>query len=251
MKKTYYIITSIATLWVAMSFYPYSKTIENKGKLIISFINYVGDKKLKLDSATYKNEAGQPFTVTNFKYYVGNFRLKRNDGTEFISNEYFLIKEDDEQSKQITLKDVPVGMYSSVEFIVGVDSIHNCSGAQSGALDPANGMFWTWNTGYIFMKLEGKSPASNSPGHTFEFHIGGYKAPANCIRKVSLDINRLYISNAQTTAIKIKADASQVMKTPTTIDLSKLSSVTDFRNATTIADNYSDMFSYDHFRTEY
>jgi hypothetical protein len=33
------------------------------------------------------------------------------------------------------------------------------------------------------------------------------------------------------------------MNTPTTIDLSKLSSVTDFHNATTIADNYSDMFS--------
>ncbi len=225
-----------------MSFSTRAKTVANKGKLIITFINYVGDKKLKLDSANYTNLSGQSFTITNFKYYVGNFRLKRNDGTEYTSEEYFLIKEDDDKSKQITLDDVPVGTYSSIEFIVGVDSIHNCSGAQSGALDPANGMFWTWNTGYIFMKLEGKSPASNSPGHIFEFHIGGYKAPANCIRKVTLNLNDRISFKQNPDYLYINVDASEVMKTPTTIDLSKLSSVTDFRNATTIADNYADMF---------
>jgi hypothetical protein len=235
-------MVSIATLWVAMSFSTRITSAGNKGKLKITFINYVGDKKLKLDSATYKNELGQDFTVTNFKYYVGNFRLKRNDGTEYISEESFLVKEDDELSKQITLNDVPAGVYSSIEFIVGVDSIHNCSGAQSGALDPANGMFWTWNTGYIFMKLEGKSPASNSPGHIFEFHIGGYKAPANCIRKVTLSLNGRISFKQNPDYLYINVDASEVMKSPTTIDLSKLSSVTDFRNATTIADNYADMF---------
>ena len=43
--------------------------------------------------------------------------------------------------------------------------------------------------------------------------------------------------------LRLKADASEVLKTPTSIDISALSSVTDFHNATTIADNYMDMFS--------
>lgn len=198
---------------------------------------------MQLDSSIYKNEAGQTFSVTNFKYYVGKFLLKDKTGRQFISDDYFLINEDNEPSKQITLSDIPAGDYISCHFIIGVDSIHNCSGAQSGALDPVNAMFWAWNTGYIFLKLEGKSSVSTSPGHVFEFHIGGYKQPSNCIRSVALPIDNLKIETGKTSTLTIKADASEVMKTPTTIDLSKLSSVTDFHNATTIADNYKDMFS--------
>ncbi len=243
LKKLITLFVFTATLLSILSFsFSGKRKLPSQGKLIINFKNYVGNKILKLDSSIYKNEAGQTFSVTNFKYYVGNFHLVRKDGNEFISSNYFLIKEDDEQSKQIILNNIPEGEYVSCNFIVGVDSIHNCSGAQSGALDPVNGMFWAWNTGYIFMKLEGKSSASNSPGHIFEFHIGGYKQPSNCIRTISLPINKLIIYPDKPSSIEIKADANEVMKTPTNIDLSKLSSVTDFHNATIIADNYKDMF---------
>ncbi len=238
----------MATILVAMSFSANKK--ENKGKLTVNFKNYVGNEIVKLDSSIYKNEVGQSFSVTNFKYYVGNFRLKRKDGTEYISSDYYLIKEDDEQSKQIVLNNIPEGEYVSCNFIIGVDSAHNCSGAQTGALDPANGMFWAWNTGYIFMKLEGKSPASKLAGHTFEFHIGGYKFPNNCIRHVNLETNKLIIASHKTVSMEIKADVLEIMKSPVTIDLSKLSSVTDFHNATTIADNYKDMFSILHINNE-
>ena len=46
---------------VAMSF----KTMPAQTKLIIRFENYVGDKKLTLDTVTYVNGLGQTFTVTN------------------------------------------------------------------------------------------------------------------------------------------------------------------------------------------
>ncbi len=233
-----------------MSFSPLTKSLISNGKLKITFKSYLGNNLLRLDSSVYKNELEQSFSVSNFKYYVGKFSLKKKDGTEFISTDYFLIKEDDEQSKQIILDNIPEGEYVSCNFILGVDSVHNCSGSQSGALDPANGMFWAWNTGYIFLKLEGKSDVSNSPGHIFEFHIGGYKSPYNCIRKISLN-KKIIIINERTTSVKIKANAAEVMKTPTNIDLSKLSSVTNFRNATIIADNYSDMFSFISSPTKY
>jgi hypothetical protein len=238
----------MATIWVAMSFSANTKA--DNGKLTINFKHYAGNELLKLDSSIYKNEAGQSFSVTNFKYYVGNFRLKRIDGTEYISSDYYLIKEDDEQSKQIVLNNIPEGEYVSCNFSIGVDSAHNCSGAQSGALDPANGMFWAWNTGYIFMKLEGKSPASKLAGHTFEFHIGGYKFPNNCIRNVNLETNKLIIAADNTASMEIKTDVLEIMKSPVTIDLSNLSSVTDFHNATTVADNYKDMFSILHINNE-
>ena len=68
--------------------------------------------------------------------------------------------------------------------------------AQTDALDPVNAMFWAWNTGYIFLKLEGRSSFSKLPGNIFEYHIGGYKSPSNCIRTISLNFERpLQIEN--------------------------------------------------------
>jgi hypothetical protein len=237
LKKFLYTMFCIAALVAAMSFTAHT------GSVTIAFSNYVGNDMLKLDSATYKNELGQPYTVSKFKYYVGNIHLKKSDGTEYISDKYYLINEEEAASKQITLSNVPEGNYTSLSFILGVDSLHNCSGAQTDALDPVNAMFWAWNTGYIFLKMEGRSPVSTQPGHLLEFHIGGYMQPNNCIRTINLPLKNGMQVAGKTTTLNIKADVSELFKTPTTIDFAKLSSVTDLHNATTIANNYMDMFS--------
>ena len=66
--------------------------------------------------------------------------------------------------------------------MIGVDSARNTSGAQLGALDPANSMFWSWNSGYIFVRMEGNSPQSTQPYNKLQFHIGGFKGATNCIK---------------------------------------------------------------------
>ena len=125
-----------------------------------------------------------------------------------------------------------------------MDSIDNCSGAQSGALDPINGMFWSWNTGYIFLKLEGIAEASNSPLSLFEYHIGGYSYPNNFVRNVYLQFKEPINFNHQESAnLTIKANVLEILKTPNTIDFSKLSVISGVQNAKIVADNYLDMFS--------
>ena len=229
----------MATVSVAMSFIIRPPA----GHLTVSFAHYVGDSVLHLDSVSYKNELGQAFTVTKFKYYIGNIRFKKASGGIVAFDEYYLVDEEEEKTKKINI-DIPAGEYTGLDFIVGVDSLHNCSGVQSGALDPVNAMFWAWNTGYIFLKLEGRSPASKSPGNMFEYHIGGYKQPANCIRHISLNFTQpVSIENATGRELSIKVNAAEVLRTPAAIDFTTLSSVTDFHNAATIADNYADMFS--------
>jgi len=116
---------------------------------------------------------------------------------------------------------------------------------QKGVLDPVKGMFWAWNTGYIFLKLEGKSTYSKSPSNIFEYHIGGFKQPNNCIRQVTLDLTEKSFQKVGDDAdfLSILVDISEVLKTPKSIDFNELSSVTDFNNASMMADNYADMFS--------
>ena len=238
-----YIVPFCGTMF--FSAFALKKKIKNR--VVIQLENYLGDSILTLDSVTYRNALGQPFSVSMFKYYISNIRFKGRNGNDYVNDQYFLVNEDDGASKTITLNDVLDNAYTSISFILGVDSAHNCRGVQRGALDPLNGMFWAWNTGYIFLKLEGHSPASTSTGNIVEYHIGGYKEPNNCIRTISLSFgDNLFITRSTEKplyTIKIKANVAEVLKNPAAINFSKLSSVTDFHNSTTIADNYKDMFS--------
>ncbi len=212
--------------------------------LHIRFEHYAGDSVLVLDKKQYTNALQQPLTISMFKYYISNIKLESADGSVTNVDDYFLVNEDIPESKDIILSKLPKGLYKSISFILGVDSLHNCSGAQTGALDPVNGMFWAWNTGYIFIKLEGIAAASKSPGHIFEYHIGGYRAPTNAIRQIRLSLGKNGLSvGGDTAELKIKVDALQLLKEPVSIDFAKLSSVTDAHNATMVADNYIDMFS--------
>jgi hypothetical protein len=230
---------------LAMSF----SYLAGPAKVAIHFDNYVNNTKLALDTATYTNALGQPFTVTNFKYYISDIELAGHNANGrpvvYKNDKSYLVRQDDATSAIVALGDVGVGSYDSISFLIGVDSLRNCSGAQSGALDPINGMFWTWSTGYIFMKLEGKAPASKSSGHIFEYHIGGYREPNNFIRRVSLPFlnGRMKTLTGKTTTLFVKTDAAKVLQGASAIDFSKLSSVTDFHHADKIADNYVSMFS--------
>jgi hypothetical protein len=233
-------ITPVLSAWLLnISFICYCP---KPATVTVAFYHCAGNHLLRLDSGIYQNELGEEFKVTKLKYYIGNIVLKNSAGNDFALAEHFLISEEEPLSKLITLEGVPAGNYTRIEFIIGVDSIHNCSGAQAGSLDPVNAMFWTWNSGYIFLKLEGRSPNSPLPGHIFEYHIGGYKQPNNCLRKVSLEVH-LNVSSKKNETVRIKTDVLEILKKPASIAFKKLPSVTDAGNAGTIADNYRDMFS--------
>ena len=75
----------------------------------------------------------------------------------------------------------------SLSFILGVDSLIQKKGAMGAGLDPSNGMYWTWQSGYIHFKLE----AITNGARNLQLHIGGYSAPHNTIQAIGFPINRL------------------------------------------------------------
>ena len=213
------------------------------GQVNLEFDHVVGSEPLALDPQQYTNANGDQFRITTFRYYISNIVLTRADGTQYKQPEsYYLISEDKPASKLISIPNVPAGEYTGVTFTVGVDSTRNVSGAQTGALDPAEGMFWSWNTGYIFMKLEGYSPQSEKGGLTF--HIGGFKAPYNTIRTVSPSLNgkQLFVAAGRSPQVHLKVDVLEMFQTSNPIKFSELISTMDGAGSVTIADNYRDMF---------
>lgn len=185
----------------------------------------------------YQTPLGDTFTITRFKYYLSNFSFTNASGEVVkLAPEYFLIGSD----STITMAGLPLGRYKAVSFMIGVDSIMNCTGAQTGALDPIHGMFWTWNSGYIMAKLEGTSPASQLPGHMIQFHIGGYRGAHQAQRIVKLEVP-FEVIEGNTPAIHLVADAATWF---TGIRVAEMPGImSPCTAADRIADNYSHMFS--------
>ena len=218
----------------------------NTASLQFTFTNLVNGQPMELNNTNYVNAAGESFNITMFKYYVSNFSLTSATGQETVlSPEYFLINEANDSTKLVTLRELPAGTWRSISFLVGVDSIRNSSGAQTGALDPVNGMFWTWNSGYVMAKLEGTSPVSTMPANLVEFHIGGFKGGNNVLRRVQLTFpSPVQLTQNGHAAFRINADAYTWFDQPNRISFQQLASCTTAgAQAAAIANNYQNMFT--------
>ena len=207
--------------------------------LTIQFKHKMGSRELQLFNESYVNPFGEPVIITRFKYYISHLIITGADQKETgLSDKTFLIDESEPDSKTLTFS-TSITAPQSLSFVIGVDSILNVSGVQTGSLDPLNGMFWTWNSGYIFARLEGKSDSSHAPAHLVNWDVGGFKAPFNTSRKITLDL-----TNATGPVITVEADLLKWFNASHAIYIAQAPLCHQpGRLAMQLADNYSRMFS--------
>ena len=124
--------------------------------------------RLVLDSAYA--DLGDTVQVTTVRLYVGELRAATAGGdTLAASSPYLLVDARDTAGTYVTFR--TAAPLASVAGVIGVNSALNFAGPQAGALDVANGMYWTWQSGYIGLKLEGMSTACPEG---FTYHVGGF-----------------------------------------------------------------------------
>lgn len=243
MKNTLF-LASIAWALLAVSCKKDDNGGNNSGSVQIHFSHVVGAESLVLNSKEYRNGIGQAYTVSAFNYYISNIVLNGEGDAYTEPESYHLIKEQNAGSKMFTLKDVPKGKYTSITFTIGVDSLRNVSGAQTGALDPSEGMFWSWNTGYIMATLGGKVIDGDKE---LTYHIGGFQGEYNVLKTVTFSFSSPLELNNNEIHLQFKADVARWMYGAHDIDLSILNTVhMPGENAKKIADNYAAMFTLEH-----
>lgn len=194
---------------------------------------------------TSNTAPGDPIIINVFKYYLSNFSVVYDDfSEEKIAETYFLIDESNAASKNISFV-MPEGNVKELRFWIGVDSTRNVSGVQTGALDPANAMFWTWNSGYIFAKMEGRSFVSPAPLQAVTYHIGGFRTGQNALRQVSIPFSTsLPITAGSNFTIVLRADAMKWFSGVSNVSIATESyTMEPGPLALKIADNYAKMFS--------
>lgn len=218
------------------------------GLLKLTFRNMVKTSPMTLGTATYTNTFGEPYTINKFKYYISNVRLGLSGSatTEIEKESYHLVDESLPGSRSFSFE-APENNYVTLSFLIGVDSIRNVNGAQTGALDPLNDMFWNWNSGYIMAKMEGTSPRSNQVGNKVEYHIGGFSGVNNVLKTITMTFpggKPVIIKSGGTSEIILEADIDKWWQSPNDIKIADLPiCTTPGALAKKVADNYSNMFT--------
>jgi hypothetical protein len=230
----------------------------------VEFDNIVDGNNLLLNSTDYTNGAGESFKITTLQYYISNIKLRKTNGTEYVvpqDSSYFLIKESDYATRLCRFK-APAGDYNQLSFVIGVDSLRSTMdiSKRTGVLDPAgghdDGMYWGWNSGYIFFKMEGTSPAAPvdaSGQRKFRYHIGGfggYSAPTiNNIKTITINLTPSGIAQVRegrSANIHILVDVMKLFNGNTPVSIAANPSVMFSEYSKTIADNYTQLFRHDH-----
>jgi hypothetical protein len=186
---------------------------------------------------------GDSLKFSRIQYYVSNIRLQRDDSTWWAEpNSYRLVNENSLAERTFRINNIPKGRYVKYEMMIGVDSSMSLSGIQTGALDPSNGMYWSWLTGYIFVKSEGFTP--HSPTGTFQYHLGGFMQPYNAIqvRRYNLTgVKEITFNSGTHATMKMKSNVARFWHGGIrTSVLSVIHSPTD--TAAMMAKNFADGF---------
>jgi hypothetical protein len=148
-----------------------------------------GDKSITEDT-WFVTKNGDSIQFDNIRFYLSNIQFEMDDKTvieDTVKAHLFDVFEP--TTLKIALTHIDFNKIKTMRFNIGIDSLTNVSGALGGDLDPQKGMYWAWQSGYINMKIEGRSPQSKNRKNVFQYHIGGYLQPFYAMRRVEMPVN--------------------------------------------------------------
>lgn len=136
----------------------------------------------------YSSTNGDLVVFENIQFYVSDlafFKGKKKVGG--LKEKAILFDVSEANSNKIILK---TKAYDRLTFNLGLDSSINVSGALGGDLDPTKGMYWTWQSGYIHFKMEGKIVRNDGTWKEFVYHLGGYQQPHAAIAYLEFEVEK-------------------------------------------------------------
>lgn len=140
--------------------------------LIFEINHNVDGESVSLDPFQFSNDAGNLYTITDYKYYLSNIQFISNNGEIYTDPAIHLVDIKKNGSCSFLLDSIPPGTYTTLSFDLGLDSIINVSNGLLNSIDNIN-MAWPdmLGGGYHFLKFEGKTWINNSI-NGFAIHLG-------------------------------------------------------------------------------
>jgi hypothetical protein len=175
--------------------------------LALHFEHVVG--ALPYSTATvYQDSSGRSFQLSTARFYTSSPALVQGGSTTPISKYLQVVAGND---VNYTLGQVNAGSYSGFQFDLGVDSVTNHSdpllfpeGHALAATSPTND-HWTWNVGYVFLKIIGDADTSAARTGVLNFHFEMHIATDPLLSRITLAKN-FDLVEGQTQTLNIKVD---------------------------------------------
>ncbi len=192
---------------------------------------------------TYADPFERPILVQDLRCYLtGIYAINENDEALFISSVEHL---DFSETPSIK-KTLPTGRYKGLRFGIGVDAARNTGqdpsqypNAHPLSVVTSQGMFWTWNSGYIFVQFQGKTALDGDASNmldSYAFHIG----TDNLYREIEVAKAFEITENGANIELAFLADRF-LQSDEMVIDLS-ISSVTHTMDNMVLATRFIDLF---------
>ncbi len=173
----------------------------------------VGESNLVYNQI-FTDTTGRTFTLSDCRFYISNIVLIKNDNTEVPLTGKVILA--DPYQSVYALGNVPVGNYSGFRFLMGLDSATNHADPTQYPSDnplslQINPMHWSWNSGYLFMKMEGavdtSANANQPPAVPMSFHI----ATDDITRSIQFYNHPFTVSTFAASKIKLVFDAKVML----------------------------------------
>ena len=159
--------------------------------------------ELKIEFSSTQPDDQFKFDVLRF--YISNVKLISDNTIIYSENDSYHLIDIIEKRNSFILTHPENLLFDEIQFDLGIDSLTNVSGVYSGDLDPTKGMYWTWQSGYINFKIEGKHPESEARNNAVQLHLGGY-LPG----QLSLQTLNFYCANSS--QLNIQFDINSFLK---------------------------------------
>ncbi len=209
---------SVLTIGLLFSLLLFStcKKDPGEGTVELIFEHEVNGQDLVLNEFLYTCEAGYEFSVIRLKYYISNFVLTRDDGTEYRLDKVHYRELGVDATRTLEMADVPAGTYTSLSFIYGLDQETNVPGGLENTTTNIN-MEWPMPPGYHYMKFEGKYKIPGTGEvKAFNTHTGATGGNQNFIQ-ISLPLHGLEIDD-NSWDITLVMDLNEWYQNPNTYD---------------------------------
>ena len=128
------------------------------------------------DSLRYQTSVGERFSFTRVSWLASGFALQRSDGSWLELTNRIAWFDLERGRSEWPLQELPAATYRSLRFDVGLgETLNHADPAQFPADHPLNpnlnGLHWNWQSGYIFMALEGRwrNAAGSLDGWSYHF----------------------------------------------------------------------------------
>jgi hypothetical protein len=139
----------------------------------------------------YFDAFGNRVRIDKLDSYYSMLTLVKDDGSELVLRDFLRLNHANENKLSFL---VPDGTYTKLKFGIGIPRDYNkdqdpAQYPNSNPLSVAGsqGMFWNWNTGYIFSKMEGKADTTGTDGTPLLLPVAIHAGDDSSFREVESD----------------------------------------------------------------